>query len=331
MRAPGRAGPAAYHAPIARRLLGVSANPSIDKIARVAHLEPGATHRANLLSMLPGGKAVNVARAAKRLGLPAGVVALLAGHAGRWIEEGLEARGIPVRSVRTSGETRSCLSVIDDSTGRLTEFYEGGSPVDDATWGAFEAAVEEEVSASSGGALVVISGSLPPGAPADGTRRLAAITAAAGGLAAIDAGGPNLEAALPAAPWLVKVNAAEAEAAIGIPTNDEHGVLLAARALRDRGAAAAVITRGAAGGVLVTAEGAWRIGPSPVEGRYSVGSGDAFLAGMLAGVEAGFGLELSVQRGAAVAAAHAQIPGQGEFDLAEVDELLPLITLDRLD
>ena len=198
-----------------RRLVCVSVNAAIDKTAAVERLVPGEIHRPDLLTVLPGGKALNVARAARTLGLDACVVAVLGGHAGDWMEEALATRGIRTRAVRVAGETRTCLSVLDRSSGALTELYEAGLTLDPDGWAAVEAAVRSELRDDPEGTLVVVSGSMPPGSPADGCARLAALAAGAGARAAVDVDGAHLAAALAAAPWLVKVNAREAGAATG--------------------------------------------------------------------------------------------------------------------
>jgi fructose-1-phosphate kinase PfkB-like protein len=61
-----------------------------------------------------------------------------------------------------------------------------------------------------------------------------------------------------------------------------------------------------------------------------VGSGDALLAGLLAALGSGHPLPQAARLGASVAAANALIPGQGEFDPADANRMLPAITLDRI-
>lgn len=316
--------------PWPRRLVCVSVNAAIDKTAAVPRLVPGEIHRPDLLSVLPGGKALNVARAARTLGMPVSVIAVLGGHAGAWVEDALAARAIRTRAVRVPGETRTCLSVLDREAGGLTELYEAGLTLDASGWDAVEAALSTELADDAAGALVVVAGSLPPGAPRDGYARLTGVAAAAGARAAVDVGGAALAAALEARPWLVKVNAHEAAGATGIPADDEAGCLLAAGALRSGGAGAVVVTRGTAGAILVDDAGeAWRIGPPPEAGPYAVGSGDAFLAGLAVALGAGRDLPAAARDGAAAACANALRPGQGELDPADVARVRPRITLSR--
>jgi len=317
--------------PWPRRLVCVSVNAAIDKTAAVDRLLPGEIHRPQLLSALPGGKALNVARAARTLGLEASVVAVLGGHAGAWMEDALARRGIRTRAVRVAGETRTCLSVVDRAAGSLTEFYEAGLTLDADGWAAVERALLAELDADPAGTLVVVAGSLPPGAPDEGYARLATLASEAGAQAAVDASGAPLAAALAARPWLVKVNAGEAAGATGIPAPDEPGALRAAAGLRAGGAAVAVVTRGVAGAVLVAEDGTpWRIGPPPERGPYVVGGGDALLAGLAAALAAGHSLPEAARRGAAAACANALVPGQGELEAADAARVLRGIALERL-
>jgi 1-phosphofructokinase family hexose kinase len=309
---------------VIERLVGVSLNPAIDKVAAVDRLEPGQIHRPELLATVPGGKALNAVRVARTLGVAADVVAVVAGHAGVWVVEELAARGIPGWFVSLEGETRTCLSVLDRETGRLTEFYEPGLDLPDDQWGAVEGALRDGLGDRPQATVVLLAGSLPPGAPGDAYRRLAALAATAGSRVVVDIGGAPLRAALEARPWLVKINAAEAAATTGLPTTDRHDVATAARQFIRDGAELALITMGVEGAVLVTDAGAWSVGRAPEVGRFSVGSGDALVGGFVAALSRGDDLPTAFRYGAAAAAANALIPGQGELDPDDVARLLPL-------
>src|SRR5262245_35295566 len=115
-------------------LLCVVPNPSIDRTAEVDRLEVGTIHRPAAVVAVAGGKGLNVARAARTLGAPVKAVVLLAGHGGPWIEAELDRARVPHAIAWGGGETRTCLSVLDRSTGRMTEFYESGERVTKATW-----------------------------------------------------------------------------------------------------------------------------------------------------------------------------------------------------
>lgn len=318
-------------APPVRRLVCVAPNASIDKIAAVEVLRPGEIHRPEVLSVVAGGKALNAGRAAATLGLPVIAVPVLAGHAGAWVADGLAADGIEARPVWIAGETRECLSVLDRSTGRLTEFYEAGPVMDTAAWERVEATIGDAVAEDPDGTVVLISGSLPVGAPLDAHARAARVVRISGGRAVIDVGGAALAGAMAERPWLAKVNALEASQATGLPLGGEPDALAAARALRDAGAAMALVSRGTAGAVLVDAGGdAWRIGPPPELGAFPVGSGDSLTGGFAAALGQGLAVREAARMGAAAAAANALHPGQGRIDPADIARLLPGIAAEAV-
>lgn len=312
------------------RLVGVSLNPAIDKVAVVDRLEPGQIHRPELLSVVPGGKALIAVRTARALDAGAVVVTVVAGHAGSWVVEQLESQGIRGWFVRVEGETRTCLSVLDRATGTLTEFYEGGEGLPEDRWDSVEEALRDALAERPDHAVVLLAGSLPPGAPADAYRRLAAQAAATGARVVVDIGGAPLVAALEARPWLVKINAAEASATTGMPVVTRQDVTAAARRLIQVGAEQALITMGVEGAVLVTPDGAWSVGRAPVIGQYSVGSGDALIGGIVAAMSRGEDLPTALGHGAAAGTANALIPGQGRLDTRDVARLLPLCEVTRL-
>jgi 1-phosphofructokinase family hexose kinase len=287
----------------------VAPNPSIDRLFTVERLQPGEIHRPTSFVQVPGGKGLNAARAAAALGADVRAVALLGGHAGRWIAEEL---GLPLAATWHGNETRSCLSVADDETGSLTEFYEAGARVSDAEWRSFTQEVRD-VEASSH--WTTISGSLPPGAPEDGYEQLVGA-----GRVAVDT-----TALGRARPALVKVNAAEASTLAGVSVESTADALAAARALRLRlggDGHAAAVTCGGDGAVLVAPDGtAWR-GTLAADGRYPVGSGDAFLAGLVTALDRDEAWEEALRAALGAAAANAELPGAGVLDPARARALV---------
>ena len=310
-------------APAARRILFVAANPSIDRLYEVDRLAIGTIHRPDAALAVPGGKGLNAARAAAWLGGSVTAAAIVAGRAGDWIAEGLADRGIDAHLARSSGETRTCVSVLDRSTGELTEFYEHGDAIDPGAWAALEAIVERDLATGDVAALAV-SGSLPVGAPPDGYERLARIAGAGPRPVPmfVDASGPALAAVLTERPALVKLNADEAAAASGRAVSDASSAAAAADVLRDAGAAWVVVTLGPGGAVVVGPGERTHLVPPDVHGQYSVGSGDAFLAGLAVACARGELVVKAARYGLAAGIANALLPGAGELDPRAIEGIL---------
>jgi len=302
-------------------IVALAANPSIDKLFEIDRLVKGDIHRPLGFVQVAGGKGLNVARAAHTLGAEVTAVALLRGHAGKWLEEQLSAEGVPGAFVWAHGENRSSLSVADRETGGLTEFYEHGSVAPTAAW------VELLQTASQSWApngWLTISGSLPRGAPDDGYRDLVAEAHRSNVHVAVDAEGDRLRLALEARPDIVKVNQAEARELLGVPTARREEALASAAKLRDLAGGdghAGVVTRGADGVVVAAPDGTLYEGMLYVRGHYPVGSGDAFLAGLISGLDRGDRWDEALCRALGAATANAELAGAGKLDPARASEL----------
>ncbi len=305
-------------------ILCVAGNPSIDKLFEVDRLTVGDIHRPQRFVQLPGGKGIHVAQVATALGADAVVTGLLGGHAGRWLGEALAAQQMQGRFAQMAGETRSSLSVADRQTGRLTEFYEAGVPVTADEWASLEAIVSSLLSQAS---WLTLAGSLPPGAPTDAYARLAAQARDAGVWVALDTRGEALANTIGERPQLVKINAFEAQGLLGSEVSTIESAQIAAREVRARAGGhghAAVVTVGEQGMALADPEGRdWR-GFLDARGRYPVGSGDAFLAGMLIALERAEGWPEAVALGLGAAAANAEVPGAGVLDPQRATRLASL-------
>jgi fructose-1-phosphate kinase PfkB-like protein len=178
--------------------------------------------------------------------------------------------------------------------------------------------------------VLVCSGSLPPGAPADGYGRLTARAQDAGVRAVVDAGGPVLAAALAAHPDVVAPNLAEAEGvlfgradeSVEASPDARERAAAAARELVHRGARAAVVTAAAAGAAVAwNGEPVWIDAPR-VTVRNPIGAGDVLTSGLAAALERGASVVDAAREGVAAAAASVEAPKAGDLDRARMRELL---------
>ena len=151
-----------------------------------------------------------------------------------------------------------------------------------------------------GAEWVVLSGSLPPGAPDNWYATLTPSLKRLGCKVAIDTSGAALDAvvdALPGAAFdLIKPNSDELAQLTGGDSSafeaaardgDLGEIVKAARALQVRGVANVLVTLGGAGAVLVNAQGAWAATSPKVPVLSTVGAGDSSVAGFLLAEVAG--------------------------------------------
>jgi 1-phosphofructokinase family hexose kinase len=302
-------------------------NLTIDRTSTLPELVPGHVLRAADVAVSPGGKGVNVARAARALGVPAALVAFVPGYTGQAAAVLLVEEGIAVEAIPVEGEIRS-TTVFLEPGGRVTVINEPGPPLAAGDWAALEAAVD---AALPGHGVLVCSGSLPPASPDDGYARLARRAEEAGRPAVIDASGPTLGAALAARPAVVTPNLAEAEGvlhgradeSVEASPDARARAEAAAVALVAAGPRAAVVTAAAAGAAVAAGAGAtWVPAPRVAAVRNPIGAGDVLTATLAAAIEAGDDVLAATRRGVAAAAASVEAPVAGDLDPARMAELL---------
>lgn len=302
-------------------------NPSVDRLLRVPRLRPGTIHRPLQAVSVPGGKGLNVARVAHALGAEVQVVGIAAGGTGRWVADALDRVGVAARWIWTDGETRTCTSIAeDDRDAELTEFYESGPGISAQTWREYAALVG---SAARRSGWLVLSGSFPPGL---GASELSDLLRAAAGHTAVDVSGEPLAAATGPVD-LVKLNSAETVGLLGRgAVQDDQDLPALSGALRRRwgGSTVAVVTGGRRGAVLRAPDGPPLWARIPVTGRFAVGSGDAFLAGLLTARQSDSTWEDALRLATAAAAANAETPGAGAVTARRVRELAPLVEMEEV-
>lgn len=292
-------------------------NPSLDRSAQVeGQVSRGGVHRLGPAAAEPGGKGVNVARAAHLAGIP--TRAVLPADAGDPVLAGLDALGLPYENIPTGSPVRANLT-LTEADGTTSKFNEPGATLGPEQ---VEACVNELATASRGADWVALCGSLPPGAPVDWYAQLVTALRPLGVKIAIDTSDAPLQAlaaALPdAAPDLIKPNSEELGQLVGVDglaleAQAERGnwtpVVEAARTLTELGIGAVLVTLGGAGALLVTARGGWLATPPPTTVVSTVGAGDSALTGYLLAEREGLDAPERLRRAVAYGSAAAGLPG----------------------
>jgi len=292
-------------------IVTLTLNPSLDRAVDVEDLVRGEVIRATRTRLDPGGKGVNVSRALLANGTASRAVLPCGGEDGTRLVRLLQDEGVEVLVVPISGHTRSNITLAEPD-GTVTKINEPG-PV--LSLLEFEAITAQVLSAAATADWVVVSGSLPPGMPAEAFPELCAGLVRAGIRVAVDTSGPSLGAAASAGVALLKPNREELADIVGAPLRSRADVIDAAQLLRSWGAGAVLVSLGAEGAVLVDDDGAVS-GDSPVDRpRSSVGAGDALLAGFLAaGAQGSAALAEALAWGAAaVSQPGSRMPGPGDL------------------
>lgn len=304
----------------------VTLNPSIDRTLHLCQLAVGGLNRAKSVIIHLAGKGVNVSVALRQLGMRSVILGFVGGATGRYLADGLRARGYRCAFLEVEGETRSNLTIIDDETGQITKLNEPGPTVSMSDINA----LLKSMDGIANDDVCVLSGSLPPGAPSDTYARMVQTLRRQGAFVAVDASGEALKEALPAQPDLIKPNLAEASEALGWSLEGSAMWLDALRALRDRGAGHVVLSLGAQGAVSCGGAEALWARPSAITEASAVGAGDALLAGWLYASERGVDGAERLGWAVACGTAAAMLDGSAMPTREAVEDLRARVKVDSL-
>jgi 1-phosphofructokinase family hexose kinase len=283
-------------------IVTLTPNPALDLTYHLDELPLGDVGRVAPAAARAGGKGLNVARVLHQQGLPVHAVTTAGGATGEALAADLP---FPHTLVPVAGETRRSIALVEP--GRTTVLNETGVPLTPDEMVALLAAARTIWS----GALVV-SGSLPPGFPAEALAELAGP-----GRLIVDTTGPGLLAACRAGAALVKPNRAELAATTG--TGD---LLTGAHALLAEGAGTVVVSDGERGLVAVSADRVLRARPDHMVAGNPTGAGDAVVAALAAAVpdeDLATTLDRAV-RWSARAVAHPQAGELADIDVVAIIE-----------
>ncbi|WP_417508072.1 hexose kinase [Microbacterium sp.] len=298
-------------------IVTLTANPALDRtITLDARLRPGEVQTSTSVREDAGGKGVNVARVVAAAGGEA--LAVLPVGPDDPYDAVLQACDIPTRTVPVTPLVRVNVAITDPE-GITTKINQPGATLSAGDAAALTAAV---VDACDGAEWLVLAGSLPLGISkafyVDVIEAVRARWGAGAPRIAVDTSGSALaEVVASGAADLIKPNDEELAELAGTDFDGDDldtASLVAAvqtiarRIVPDR-VAAALVTLGGTGAVLVTADGAWFAEAPRIRVASTVGAGDSSLAGYLLAERAGADPEERLRSAIRHGAAAASLPG----------------------
>jgi 1-phosphofructokinase family hexose kinase len=239
--------------------------------------------------------------------------------------------GITPIAFWTQSATREVVTIVEEGTHRQAAFKEPGSgitPTEQKSLMILLTALMAQYE------WVVFSGSMPCAGLDHMYRDLIGAVSRNGGKAALDSSGKALVEGLRAGPFLSKLNLDEAAYVLGRPLRSEEDVWQGVADLSENRDSPhfriVAVTAGRQGAYVACGKERWRAFPPPVKTVNPVGSGDSFLAGMVAGLARGQSVEESLRLGMAAGAANAAVWDAATFTLADVERLLPKVDIRKV-
>ena len=251
-------------------------NPAIDYIMSVPALARGEVNRSESQRFSIAGKGVNVSRELKNMGVDSVAVCLCGqGYTGERFtrllhSHNLESVIIPVPDCDTRINVKICKKEEDGITEINGNFF-----ADESAAGA----VEKKLRELRKGDILIIGGSLPDGIPGDFYAKIACELSQKGVLVIADTSGDSLrEIVKSSVPFMLKPNQQELGELFCVRIESFEDAIVYGR----KTGCNALVSMGEKGAVFVTSDDAYVCyAPKQLKG-YTVGAGDALLAGFTA-------------------------------------------------
>ncbi|MBL3530194.1 1-phosphofructokinase [Companilactobacillus zhachilii] len=301
-------------------------NPAIDLFIETDHLKPEVVNRTNSYDIQPNGKGVNVSFIMKHLGVNNTAWGVGGGFTSNFIEESLQAKGVPTDFTHIDGISR--INVFTRVVDTDTEYKEvnNGPEVSADKVNEFLNKVATLTNADK----LVVSGSFSRGIPAEIIVKIAQLAEKQGFDLVIDTSYPEVVEAISHKPFLIKPNDEELLSWFDQPRTDDIQVLIKySQELLKKGAQNILLSIGAKGALFVNEKHVLFGNAPKIKVVNTACSGDTMLGTFLAGMEQKLPLETNLQR--SIAAASSTAASAGLTDFSDVDELMKQIQVKQLE
>lgn len=219
-------------------ILSAGLTPAWQQILVFESFRYGEVNRAAEAHWCASGKVFNAGIGVHHLGAESLTLATAGGPPLVQIRAEMAELGVPLEVVETQAATRVCTTILDRSTGTMTELVENGRPVSEEELDAFEKRFAE---AASNAKAVILIGTLPKNTPPSYYRRLLKHVSCP---SVLDFRGEGLMEVLGLEPLLVKPNREELARTVGKDLDSDEALMAAMQSLNQRGARWVVVTDG---------------------------------------------------------------------------------------
>lgn len=300
----------------------ITLNPSLDRTITVHGLRVNESNRWTSLRLYAGGKGIDVSRAIHEMGGKTTAYGFIGGTEGRALEILLDEEAVPFSFTPVQKGTRTNFIITDTETSQQTIINAPGPHISRRE---LERFLEKLGRIDPRPELIVASGSVPPGVPADIYHTIIMKARNHGVRIILDSASQWLAEGIKAKPYLIKPNIREAEELLKTELPTEEAIIKAARDLVKMGIEIAVISRGKEGIIAATKESIFKAVPPPLKVKSAVGAGDCTVAGLSLKLALGEPLIEACRLAVAMGSAAVLTPGTELCHREDVERLLPQV------
>ena len=283
-------------------ILSVTLNPLLEKRLFFEKVELGSPQRADKEMFAAGGKGINVSRQLNLLGIDNSSFTFIGGNNGKIFRHILNEEKIDFSLVSIKSETRCADIIIEERANRITTFFGINSVVTKEESDEFKQKLEKMILNCS---TVVFSGSSPCKTTNDIFSYGIELANKHDKTSILDTYGKHLQKCIEASPTVIHNNVIEVENSFGISLKSEDDKVNYLKKLYSQNIKLSFLTDGANPAYACKFGFIYKIISPEIKSIDPTGSGDAFVSGIIHGLEHALVFDEFVKNAVALGAANA--------------------------
>lgn len=262
-------------------VLTVTLNSLLEKKLYFEHTD-SSNNRAYKEEYLAGGKGINISRQLNLLGIKNHALIFLGGSNGKRLRSILDSEKISFSATSTKNESREASLIFNDRKKTLKTFFGLNSIVSDSEIEQFLSKLEKAIVNSS---IVVFSGSLPNEEASIIIEKGIEFCNKHDKISILDTYGKQLNKFISLSPTIIHNNTDEIMSSFGVSLNNENEIGQLLSKFYNLGVKLSFITNGKSEIFASKADFQYKISVPKISEKDPTGSGDAFVAGIIYGLE----------------------------------------------
>lgn len=260
----------------------ITLNPIVERRFYLHNVVPGSANRAKKEALRAGGKGINVSRQIALFGIANVAVTFIGGDSGKLLRRALKEDEINFTPIQLKDEIRTGFVSVDETSKSVTSFF---PPNPIVTKNEATDFLDKAMKVINNASVVVLAGSSPS---PECDYIFPEIIRRANELdktVILDTYGDHLENCLNASPTMLHINKSEIEKSLYVTLNDEDSYREILQSFYKKGIKLSFITNGSNSFYASKFDFHYRVDVPVVDEFDATGSGDAFVAGLVIGLE----------------------------------------------
>ncbi|MBN1299600.1 MAG: 1-phosphofructokinase [Melioribacteraceae bacterium] len=299
-------------------VLTITLNPLLEKRFLVNNLEVGKSNKSTSEYYYAGGKGINVSRQLNNLGIENQALFFAGGGSGKILRKILGEESVSFSIVNTKADTRTASLIIDNDARNITTVFGMNSIIDKRE---ADELLSRAVRMIPNASTIVLSGSSPGKSTDHIFPSLIEEAHKHDKTIILDTYGPHLWNCYEKAPTVIHNNFHEIISSTKVNIKERSTLLEFIKTLYDKGIKLGFITDSKNKAAAFKFDFNYEIIPPRIDTFDSTGSGDAFVAGIVYGLEKSMVFENFVSVASAMGAVNAARSSVCDVELYEIDPL----------